>query len=285
MKKFIFVLLFASKLFAQSWIIQPPVGVLPNLVRPGAQGLKGLWIFNEGSGLTVFDLSGNRNDGTLINMDQSNWVVGRDGWALDFDGTDDVIDVSSFASSINGATSVTIHMWVKSNSISVNKGLLTPINSDVGDSGLSLRYDSAGFQGGQTNVIKAGFGTAAGDEDNNSAIESSGFVQTLEWQFIVVTWKANEAPKIYLDGVLDIPSFTSSNGSVISGVTDARIAQSSVTDTEKWDGLISMALIFNRALTASEIMARYINPYAMFDQPRRFTAAVASARNRFITIW
>lgn len=39
-------------------------------------GLVGYWPMNEGSGNTTSDLTGNGNNGTLLNMDQSNWVEG-----------------------------------------------------------------------------------------------------------------------------------------------------------------------------------------------------------------
>jgi len=37
-------------------------------------GLAGYWNFNEGSGSTLNDLSANANHGTIMNMDESNWV-------------------------------------------------------------------------------------------------------------------------------------------------------------------------------------------------------------------
>ncbi len=39
-------------------------------------GLVGYWNMNEGSGLTIADASGNGNDGTLLNMDETAWVEG-----------------------------------------------------------------------------------------------------------------------------------------------------------------------------------------------------------------
>jgi len=44
----------------------------------------------EGEGFTVYDKSGKGNDGTLTNMDPtSDWVTGKYGYGLDFDGVDD----------------------------------------------------------------------------------------------------------------------------------------------------------------------------------------------------
>jgi hypothetical protein len=50
----------------------------------------GMWLFNEGSGDVAEDFSGNGNDGTLMNDPE--WVKGKFGTALSFDGVDDYVD-------------------------------------------------------------------------------------------------------------------------------------------------------------------------------------------------
>ena len=98
MKILLILLLFASNCFAQfisQFNRQPSVGYQINLSHPDAQGLFGFWLFNEGSGLKVYDLSSYSQDGTLINMDEADWIVGLDGWALDFDGSNDYMVINS----------------------------------------------------------------------------------------------------------------------------------------------------------------------------------------------
>jgi hypothetical protein len=58
------------------------------------EGLVGCWVPQMGpTGDTLLDLSGYRNHGTLTNMDPAtDWVTQQDGWALDFDGSNDHID-------------------------------------------------------------------------------------------------------------------------------------------------------------------------------------------------
>ncbi|KPK37787.1 MAG: hypothetical protein AMJ65_13795, partial [Phycisphaerae bacterium SG8_4] len=53
--------------------------------------LIGWWKFDEASGTTAYDSSGNGNHGTLIGNPQ--WVAGKIGGALDFNGTDSIIDI------------------------------------------------------------------------------------------------------------------------------------------------------------------------------------------------
>jgi len=49
--------------------------------------------FDEGSGPTTKDSSPYRNDGTLINMESSDWVSGMSGTALQFDGTNEYVSL------------------------------------------------------------------------------------------------------------------------------------------------------------------------------------------------
>ena len=72
------------------------------------EGLVGHWPMNKGSGDKVVDASGNDNDGDAQN---TNWVDGLYGKALNFNGTDSVVDIpySKDMTPIKGAT---ISAWV-----------------------------------------------------------------------------------------------------------------------------------------------------------------------------
>ena len=80
--------------------------------QPGPSGLIAQWVFDEGFGTAVFDNVGTQQ-GTLTNMDPAtDWVPGKIGTALDFDGTNDTVLVSD-SSSLN-LTEFTFAHWVKS---------------------------------------------------------------------------------------------------------------------------------------------------------------------------
>jgi hypothetical protein len=51
----------------------------------------GYWKFDEGSGTTALDSSGNGNTGTLMNGPQ--WIDGKIGKALQFHGIDDYVEM------------------------------------------------------------------------------------------------------------------------------------------------------------------------------------------------
>jgi len=70
-------------------------------------GLVGYWKFDEGSGTTASDSSGNNNHGTLVNG--PTWTTGKVGQALEFDGGDDIVKTTTSPIS----PPITISIWVK----------------------------------------------------------------------------------------------------------------------------------------------------------------------------
>ncbi|MFT4840698.1 MAG: hypothetical protein ACJA0V_003587 [Planctomycetota bacterium] len=74
----------------------------------------GEWPMDVSSGQTTFDISGNGNDGTLINFSGTPWVAGMFGNALMFDGVDDYVSPNSQSSIYDGLGSpYSVCYWVK----------------------------------------------------------------------------------------------------------------------------------------------------------------------------
>ena len=67
------------------------------------------WKFDEGTGLTASDSSGNGNHGTLVNG--PSWAAGITGKALSFDGIDDNVTVPD-SSSLGLSNAFTLSAWV-----------------------------------------------------------------------------------------------------------------------------------------------------------------------------
>jgi hypothetical protein len=81
-------------------------------------GLIAHWTFDEGSGQTVADSSGNGHNGTLGNdtgaaADDPTWTCVAGGNALTFDGTATWVNAGDI-DAIDGATKLTVVAWVKS---------------------------------------------------------------------------------------------------------------------------------------------------------------------------
>ena len=97
-------------------------GVLPNAtqsftltVNQATPGLVAAYSFNEGTGTTVYDSSGNGNNGTISN---ATWTTsGKYGDALVFNGTNARVNIPDSAS-LHLTTGMTLEAWVNPSTVS-----------------------------------------------------------------------------------------------------------------------------------------------------------------------
>jgi len=75
----------------------------------GTSKLMAYWNFDEGSGTTAHDTSGNGYDGTIHG---ASWVSGKSGHALSFDGANDYVQ-TPFKPVFQQGDSFTIELWMK----------------------------------------------------------------------------------------------------------------------------------------------------------------------------
>ncbi len=74
-----------AAIIAVCWII----GTSSAAINP--ENITGMWLFNEGTGNTAKDSSGNKNDGKINGG--AKWVDGKFGKALEFNGSDGWVEV------------------------------------------------------------------------------------------------------------------------------------------------------------------------------------------------
>ena len=72
----------------------------------------GMWLFDDNKGDTAADSSGNKTDGTLMNGPE--WVDGKFGKALEFNGTNAYVEIDD-SGILDITKAATIVAWVKSN--------------------------------------------------------------------------------------------------------------------------------------------------------------------------
>jgi len=83
------------------------VGISAASINP--ETIAAIWLFDEGSGDTAKDSSGNNNNGTILGPE---WVGGKIGTALEFDGTDDYVDCGNDLS-LDLIDQITFVVWTK----------------------------------------------------------------------------------------------------------------------------------------------------------------------------
>jgi hypothetical protein len=182
---------------------------------------------------TWFDLSGLNNSGSLINGPTFN--TGSLG-SIVFDGTNDYAAISNF---VGNLTTFSVSHFIYLNSNQNTRTIFS--NYGVGNNGWVT-----GIRDDQNNVFKFYLGATV-------HLYSNTVFSSLTWYHAAITYD-NGSPKIYINGILDASSSsTLTPASSYYGNDVGRLGVGS----QYFDGRISNLQVYNRALTASEILQNY----------------------------
>jgi thioredoxin len=223
------------------------------------------WPFDDGSGTTAADASGNGHNGTLEG--DPKWVAGQIGGALEFGGGGERVVDEDAENYLNGLDAVTISIWIKSNETNSDRGFIIGEEPDRRDHLMTMRYDAEGVIGGGTNLLKM----AVVFPNDEQQLESSNNLQTTEWQHVALVWSRNEQLKFYVNGELDTPLANDAPRDVsTSDVTMLIVGQGGKDVGRSWNGLVDDVRIYDEALTAERIQGVMVGegyPYAMGPFP------------------
>lgn len=150
---------------------------------------------------------------------------------------------------VNGLTELTAFYVVQSNLTNSDQGFWAARYINGKDRIFSLRYAATGSLGGGTNVIKVGLINA----DDINKMESSSDKQTTDPQIICLDWKSGQVYDLYLDGVLDSPTY---RGSLpvgpISLSTILFLGRGVADETGSWNGYLAEVILYSRHLSETE---------------------------------
>lgn len=196
-------------------------------------GLVAAYAFEEGTGTTAIDSSGQGNTGTFNNGVQR--VAGKFGNGVAFDGFDDYIFVANSAS-LNPTTGMTITAWVKD----ISSGSMVVSKGATGDQYHLRDVNGARF------VINGGTGPT-----------SPYYFSADTWYHIAVTYDGNMM-KTYVDGV-QIGSTYSTTISIPTSTVELNIGRRSPPITSSsanyFTGGMDEVRIYNKGLTPGEVLA------------------------------
>ena len=230
--------------------VQPYMVLDVSVETKGVQdGLIGYWTLDEAKGPYVFNSIGNAHHAKIKEGATLQPNNGKIGGAL---GTKwkHGATVENGADLINGLQALSIALWVKSDGINTDRGFISSKRPSKIEQSFSLRYDAKGSKGGATNVIKATIKTT----DGVQTYESANNVQTTEWQHIALTWQSGQKLTLYINGVLDQPTFVSSTKQgKVSSANRLVIGKGSLDNHIAWRGLVDDVRLYNRVLSAKEI--------------------------------
>ncbi|MBN1867104.1 glycoside hydrolase family 88 protein [Candidatus Sumerlaeota bacterium] len=242
------------------------------LAAAGAQaapGPSGWWKFDESSGTTAADSSGNANDGTLYNMTDGAWISGKHGGAIELDGSDDYVRVAHDAAIDFGDEDLTVCFWLKQSSASAETQYLVKGTQDsAGDPGSGKRYQI---------YYKDGEVRFAIDDDSSKSqinVAMAHFV-TGDWVHVAAVrdTTANEM-RLYTDG--ELRGTTADLTGSISQTEDlyiGRLAGGGACLGAAIDDL----RIYPAALTGPEIQSLYAQGVTMASMPSPADEAIGVA--------
>ncbi|MBI4712537.1 MAG: LamG domain-containing protein, partial [Planctomycetes bacterium] len=205
-------------------------------------GLVGSWHFSEGAGTTATDSTDYRNNGTISpTATGPTWVDGRFGNGLSFDGTDDSVNIPDSAT-LDITGQISIEAWINPANLSGNK-MIVGKRSDWAVNGCP--YDLMQINDGITFYIYGASIQSAG---------LGGAVSANVWQHIAATYDGANM-KVYINGVERANNPT--NIAIPTNNAFVGIGRRSDGAYDYFVGLIDEVRIYNRALSASEILTRY----------------------------
>jgi len=208
------------------------------------EGLLMYLSFDEGSGNTVKDSSGNGNDGELNGGVE--WVDGADGKGLNFNGSDGYVEVA-YDDMFNLNTGFTLAAWVKpAVAPFAGEQWRGIINGQMSNHGPYLLQISAA-QG----EIGAWFGAVW--QWNLTATN----IDTADFWHLVGTYDEKEGFRIYVNGEVDGEQ-KGPQGTVIDNVDEGIVIGHNYNFAGRWfEGIIDEAVIYNRALSEDEVIELY----------------------------
>ena len=198
-------------------------------------GLIGHWKFDETSGTTAADSSGNGNTGTLTNMTGSEWTTGKVGGGLTFDGTNDYVGLGNVHNNLGDAT---VSAWVY---VQGGSGTWRSI---------LMKNKILGFELNSGNGITLFFGNGSGW---GPAASSASNVPMNQWVHVAGT-RSGSTVTVYIDGVSDGTSSNSATGSnsLSLGIGAKQLVSSA---NGHLPGIIDDVRMYDHALSAGEISA------------------------------
>jgi hypothetical protein len=169
--------------------------------------------------------------------------------AVEFSGGGESMQDADGENYINGMTALTSFFVIKSDLTSTDKGFWTARTAGAGDREFSLRYDAVGDNSGELRVIKA----AVSDDVVANELEGVAEIQTTNAQIVCLDWDAGTVWDLYVDGVLNNPSYSGDPPSAaISGSNRALVGRGPEDGSGSWDGMVAEVILYDRHLSDSE---------------------------------
>ena len=215
-----------------------PYGNTSSASTPAApSGLVAAYAFDEGSGTTVSDASGNGNGGTISGATWSS--AGKYGSALSFNGSSSRVTIAN-SSSLQLSSGMTLEAWVDPATVSSAwRDVIEKGNDNYFLMGTTDQSSAAGGGG----IIGGSYGQ----------VFTTSPLATNTWSFLALTYDG-ATERLYLNGT-QVASLAHTGA--ITSSTNALTLGSDPFYGQFFNGLIDNIRIYNSALSAAAIQSRH----------------------------
>ncbi|TSC85412.1 MAG: LamG domain-containing protein [Microgenomates group bacterium Gr01-1014_16] len=212
---------------------------------PNPTTLAGWWKMDEGSGSTTQDSSGNGNTGTLSGFAAADWVAGKYGKALNFDGVDNNIKINPNFK--NNLKSFTVEFWVYLNSLDGTANVQHVPIFNLNGQGLYPRIKIRG-NGSVRLQLQTGGVTTEG------LLSPAGTLTAGSWRHVAITFNGtNNFSELFVDGQ-NRSSFTFPAGSLNGGTSGLLMGYDS-NRLKYLKGKLDDVRIYNYVRTPTQIIS------------------------------
>lgn len=208
-----------------------------------ATSLIGHWDFEEGSGLTVFDSSGNNLNGNNYNTNYTSGKIGN--YALEFNGSSSFVRVGY--SPLLNPNSVGISLWFKPSNTQQQSADILDKGHGAGTTpyygGYALQYSA------NSPTIDALYGNGS----DFPGLNSGGSYKDGQWHHLVANLGDAEIA-LYIDG--NLISQTLGQGAIFDNPSDLYFGRHGVLG-RFYNGAIDDIRIYDGGLSATEVSQLY----------------------------
>jgi prepilin-type N-terminal cleavage/methylation domain-containing protein len=217
-------------------------------------GLVGYWHFDEATSTTVYDASGFGNSGTLYSSSTicanpptsgcPAWQAAtncRAGSCLRFDGTNDYLNLPD---AVLKSDVVSVSAWIKTTETRDLRAIVDRANTSGGTSA-GWRFD----------IRSSGALRFRLHTNNGVVAPEGGNITDGNWHLAVGTYDG-QAVRVYIDGS-EVASLTLSGNIKYTGVSALTVGSQVGGTSNFLNAIIDEVRIYNRALSATEILNLY----------------------------
>ncbi len=193
------------------------------------------WHFDEGSGSSAIDASGNGYTGSVVGG--VSYVLGRFGTALSFDGSDDYVQITNLNIPTASGSKVTVEFWMNWSGLN----LRMPMGFSTYDLWFSGYF---------------GFNTGRGEIRGMS---TTGLANT--WVFVSAIFNSGDSTlsELYINGIKQTLTLTGSAPATQPLSTTMTVGNwNNMGSLYFYRGMIDEFRLYNRALTPREIANHYL---------------------------